>query len=279
MSDEPFLKRQNMKKIVNLKRTTFKITSKCTLKCKLCLAYIPYYTNPQNLDFETARKVLKSYFEVVDSVGTFSLTGGEPFVNKELPQILEETFKYQNQVLNTIDIVTNGTLPISKELLTVLINHKDKVRVIISNYGPLSRKINEVKEALETNGINVRIEEYYDEETMKYGGWLDYRNHDLKHFTKEEIEKQASECIFRQGRYYDLNFTELHPCSRSFWRMINGIIKKDKTQYLDLLDENTSVEEKKDLLLYIDGLTSLNSCAHCDGNKPGAKRYKPAEQL
>ena len=263
---------------INLNRTTFKITSLCTLKCKLCLAYIPYYKNPSNLNFETAKKVLKSYFEVVDMVGTFSITGGEPLINKELPKILEETLKYQSQIQNTVDIVTNGTLNFSDDLLRVCTKHKDKIRIIISNYGPLSAKIDNIVKVLKINNINHRIEEYFDKKTMKYGGWLDYRNHDLKHRSQDEIDNQARSCLFRQGRYYDLNFTELHPCSRSFWRMKNNIIPDDKTQYIDLLDDS-SIEEKKKLLLHIDNLVSLNSCAYCDGNKQGAKRYPPAEQL
>ena len=65
-----------------LKRTTFKITSKCTLKCKLCLAYIPYYKNPKDLSYENAKKILARFFSLVDKIGTFSITGGEPFINK-----------------------------------------------------------------------------------------------------------------------------------------------------------------------------------------------------
>ena len=51
-----------------LKRTTFKITSKCTLKCKLCLAYIPYYKNPKDLSYENAKKILARFFSLVDKI-------------------------------------------------------------------------------------------------------------------------------------------------------------------------------------------------------------------
>lgn len=266
--------------IINLKRTTFKVTSKCTLKCKLCLAYIPYYKDPKNLPFDEAKRILKSYFEVVNTVGTFSVTGGEPLINKDLPKILEETMKYESQILNTVDIVTNGTLKIKDDLLQELVQHKEKFRVIVSNYGPkLSRNIDKIKEVLSDNGILVRIEEYFDEKTMKYGGWLDYRNQDRKHFTQDDIDKQAEDCLFRQGRYYDLNFNELHPCSRSFWRMKTGVIEKDSNQYIDLLDRSTTVLEKKIRLQSIDNLKCLTSCAYCEGNRTGAIRFKPAEQL
>lgn len=85
-------------KRTDIKRTTFCVSQRCTLKCKLCLAFIPYYDNPKDVSLEEAKQILDIYFRVVDSVDTFTVTGGEPLMNRELPRILQEVFSYQKQI-------------------------------------------------------------------------------------------------------------------------------------------------------------------------------------
>lgn len=54
-----------------LRRTTFVITQRCTLKCKLCLAFMPYYDNPVHTAYEQACRIIDNYFKIVDQVGIF----------------------------------------------------------------------------------------------------------------------------------------------------------------------------------------------------------------
>lgn len=61
---------------INLSRTTFCITQRCTLKCKLCLAFIPYYKNPVDVKPEEAEAVLREYFGLISSVNVLTVTGG-----------------------------------------------------------------------------------------------------------------------------------------------------------------------------------------------------------
>ena len=70
--------------MTNIKRTALNITTYCNLKCKHCLAFIPYYKDPKNMSYEEAKKVLEIYFQVVDSVEHFTVTGGEPLLNVDL---------------------------------------------------------------------------------------------------------------------------------------------------------------------------------------------------
>ena len=82
---------------MELKRTTMVITQRCTLKCKLCLAFMPYYENPVDMLFADVEETLKRYFQLVDQVGIFSITGGEPLLHKDIVRIMELVFTYSNQ--------------------------------------------------------------------------------------------------------------------------------------------------------------------------------------
>ncbi|MBU5676669.1 radical SAM protein [Alkaliphilus sp. MSJ-5] len=263
---------------INLQRTTLVITQHCTLKCKHCLAFIPYIKNPKHMILEDVEKVLKGYFSIVDSVGIFSITGGEPLMHKELLEILKNVLKYSTQIRDTIDIVTNGTLKMKTELLDFLQVNARKFRVIISDYGPLSPNVDILVKDLSDRNIEHRVAKYYGED-LTYDGWVDFSDHSQKHFTKSEIETQAKRCIFRQGRYYVITDGELHPCSRSAWRMRSEIISSYEDQKIDLLGDMIDINIQKEKLLELDNRVSLTSCAYCDGVHEDSERIIPAEQL
>ena len=60
----------------DINRTALNISTFCNLRCKHCLAFIPYYKDPRNMEYREAVLQLKMYFTVVDSVGTLYCDGG-----------------------------------------------------------------------------------------------------------------------------------------------------------------------------------------------------------
>lgn len=264
---------------IDIKRTVLNITTYCNLKCKHCLAFIPYYDKRSSMSAEEAGKVLKAYFQVVDSVEHFTVTGGEPLLNEDCAKILEEVHKYENQITGSVDFVTNGTMEIPDSVMTVLIKYRDKTKVVLSNYGEnLSRKIDVIEESLKQNDIPYRVSKFYGD-NLYYDGWIDFSNQDLKWKTIEERDKNAQKCIHRVGKYFIIYDGELHCCSRSYWRIRQGIIPKIKGEYVPLIDETISIEEKKQDLIDMFNKKSSTSCAYCVGLCNGVPRVKPAQQL
>lgn len=266
---------------MKIRRTTLVITQKCTLKCKLCLAFMPYYENPLNTSFEEASIIIDNYFKVIDEVKIFSVTGGEPLINPDLVRIMEKVLSYKNNISDTIDIVTNGTIMFKEDLLQLLESNNEKMRVIISDYGNgLSSKIGEIENALTERNIVYRIQNYAsNSDEWTYNGWVDFSDHSLKHDTEEKLIAQGKRCIFKQGHYYVINDGELHPCSRQYWRMRQGIMPKDEQWYIDLNQENIDIDKEQMKLKKLEEAQYLKSCAYCNGVYNGIKRYKPAEQL
>lgn len=265
---------------MQLRRTTFVVTQKCTLKCKLCLAFMPYYDNPVNTTQKEAEKIIDNYFRLVEKVGIFSVTGGEPLINPDLVPIMEYVLKYEEQIENSIDIVTNGTIMFSDELLDLLQNHRNKLRIILSDYGEsLSTKIKAIENVLKEKEITYRVQNYAaGSDNWTYNGWVDFTDHSLKHFTENELIQQGKRCIFRQGHYWVINNGELHPCSRQFWRMHQGIIPIDEEWYIDLI-RLENVEAGRERIRKLEDAVYLKSCAYCNGVYNGIERHRPAEQL
>lgn len=262
---------------IHLLRTGFCISQKCTLNCKLCLAFIPYYENPKNVLHEEAVKTFREYFKLVDTVDVFTVTGGEPLLNPDLYKIMESLYKYSDQIKKSVDFVTNGTLDIPENILDLFAKHSENTRVVLSDYGKLSPMIDKISSKLKERGILYRISNFHGDD-LYFDGWIDFRNHEKKIFNIEDRDEQGKKCIHKSGRYYLINEGELHNCSRSYWRMKQGIIPKNEIEYIPLF-KDIPIEKKRENLRRMFDLKSVTSCGYCVGLRNDAPREYPAEQL
>ena len=256
---------------INLLSTSLMITEYCSLNCKLCLAYVPYYREKKSLTLDEAKIIFRNYFEMIDSVEKFSITGGEPLVNSQLKDIIKELLIYEKQITKEIIIITNGTIALSEEILEIL-KSNIKIKVIVNNYGVISTNAFLNKELLIKNNIN---HIFYTEEN-RYG-WIDCRDHSLKHFTDEDKDKQASHCAFWVGKKYVINRGKMYTCTRSAYRIQEKLIPFSEYDYIDLLKDDKLLRKEK--LNYLVNLKSSVSCAYCEGLTEKTPKYKAAEQL
>lgn len=265
--------------IINLKSTSLMVTEFCTLKCKLCLSYSPYFNKPKRLEYNDAKKVLKKYFNTINYVEKFAITGGEPLTNKEIVSILDLIYLYRAQI-GQIIFITNGTLEFPEKILELLKRYKNQTKVIINNYGnDISIQAEQIYKKL-TDEVYVEKKEnviLYNEDNRN--GWIDCRNHDLKHFNIEEIKNQSEKCEFFQGKKFIINRGELHLCTRSYYRIYSGIIPKDQKYFIDLLDSNETIDQCRMRILQMLKSPYYSSCAYCEGLTIDTKKYPAAEQL
>lgn len=263
----------------DINRTVLNITTYCNLKCKHCLAFIPYYDKHRHVSFAEAKEILVQYFQVVDSVGHFTITGGEHLLNPEVLPILQEVILYKDQIRDSLDFVTNSSIMFSSEILSFFEDHKQDIRLILSNYGStLSVQFDSICEALNGRGIPYRISSFCGKD-LYYDGWIDFSDHSLKWKTLEERDRNAQKCLHGAGKYFVINEGELHRCSRSYWRIRQGIIPKIEGEYVPLTDNRYSLQEKRKALLTLMNTNSTASCAHCVGFTNQAERVFPAQQL
>lgn len=253
------------------------ISLRCTLKCKLCLVYAPYYEAPKDYPTERTLRSIDMYFQLVDTCGTFNIQGGEPLMHPDLSTILKKAAEYRERI-GKILLTTNGTLLPSLQVLRTLQECGTSVQVNISDYGPeLSKKTPQLIGILEENGIPYHVIHYHGDQ-VHFGGWLDFSDHTLKHQTEEELIANASECGYRSGGNLAIRNGEIYFCYRVARRIELGIIEKNEKSCVAMFDERP-LEEKRQNIRDILNAKYTPACAYCVGKRSEAKHYPPAEQV
>ncbi|MDR2743634.1 MAG: radical SAM protein [Desulfovibrio sp.] len=118
----------------------FSLTTRCTLRCRDCIALSPLFENRvpgrtfrhSDLTAGEFRRELTAIADGVDGVKRLFLHGGEPLLNEELPDIIEWSAGCEKVEL--VELITNGTVVPPERLLEAIARHRDKIYLAINNY-------------------------------------------------------------------------------------------------------------------------------------------------
>jgi sulfatase maturation enzyme AslB (radical SAM superfamily) len=262
----------------NLLNLTVLVTSKCSLKCKLCATYAPYNLNPRNYAYENLTRGVDCFFNTISNqIDKFTISGGEPLLYPQLHELIDFFSKYIDRI-NLFEIITNGTIIPSRQILRSLA-FSDKVSIMIDNYGPqLSKRVPQVSNAFSSMGIQYRLRKYYGADAH-CGGWIDIADFSIKNRSQHETETLFNRCMYTTTfkNHYFLIDDKVYMCYVN--HTLLDAISDAPGEYVNLLDDSVDVAMKKHQLLNLRNRKSLSVCALCNGFCEDAKRYMPAEQL
>jgi hypothetical protein len=270
-------------------------TFKCNLRCKLCCTSTPYQENPEHFPLERLNAVISQYFKVVKFIRKLSFGGGEPLLRTDMASLIEATIKHQEQ-FDIFEIITNGTIIPTKEILDTMEKNKDKMYIMIDHYGSISKNAAGLADTLQNRGIKHSIRIYHGENAHA-GGWVDLG--DYKH--KNDIAKASAlyECCVANkpkqhtGEYKPIPDEDkllsipyiactdgiLHRCARSYSTMLAGSVSVEAIDFVNIMDPAKSVENIREEINILMSRKYLTSCEYCNGFSSVSKRYTPAEQL
>jgi MoaA/NifB/PqqE/SkfB family radical SAM enzyme len=120
----------------SLFRLDIAVTWKCNSKCSYCKVWKMYIKDSRSLKNELTKEDYKRFFDQVD-VNWIHVTGGEPFLREDLPEILEYASEKIGSLI-IIDTSTNGLLTdrILEQVKRILENIDCKFVVGVSIDGP-----------------------------------------------------------------------------------------------------------------------------------------------
>ena len=119
------------------------ITNKCNLRCSHC--YHDNYTNSSDMSIQELKDIATKLFHTLSKwkkKGDISITGGEPFVRKDLFSFLE--YLDSSEEISNLDILSNGTM-ITNGIVDRLKKIKKLQRIQVSLDGASSKTHDEIR--------------------------------------------------------------------------------------------------------------------------------------
>lgn len=240
------------------------VTTKCTLRCKDCLHLIPYHKCPEDVPYEEIEKNIKKLVKFVDIIGTVTVLGGEPFVYKDIVSVLKLLIE-QNEVKRII-VTTNGTIVPSEKVLEILNN--PKVFVVVSNYGTVSRNVEQLKKTFKEYNVKYFAEPYHD--------WLDAGGRERRGYSAEKMQKMFEHCnnAFNCASFYKNIFVS---CPRELNLKLQGI--QDSAKETIDIDKINSKEEMNKALSTFYNMKFTPACNYCNIGSEEERTIPCGEQL
>lgn len=263
---------KNRKKLDNPLHTfniTLIINQRCSLKCKCCTSYMNQYPLEKRKDIPVERICddIDKFFEAMDSVGTITVMGGEPFMHPDLSTIVKKLLTKNN--IGIISIATSGTYPIKAEQLDGL--EDKRVNISFSNYEQslnsnqikmMYNNIEMVKNAGLSYTVGVTMPEWLIPSTL----------YDLGDSEETMIAKKQG-CI-QPPRCMQVKNGKLYPCD--FGQSLHSLGLADyEMDYVDIEHATSTKDLKEKIRNYIDQ-PYYRSCGHCSFNN--GTTSKAAEQ-
>lgn len=254
-----------------LRQIVVSVTERCTLKCKYCSQMMTRFEHPQDMDTHQVVKSIQNLLDCITYVQDLTLLGGEPLMNKELPQICKAAGEMKKQgKIKFISIVSNATIVPGEELLQVMKEYG--IMIMFSDYGDLSVNMEKAQRACDEYGVQWRYAYSggKSEEKIQYWNKMSTEKTDL---TKEQLDNKFARCnsvydcnMIYRGRYYF--------CSYSAFLSGLGIMKPEGNSFDLLNSSQTSEERAQEYRRFMEIEKAIEGCYYCNfhGKVPAAEQ-------
>lgn len=214
------------------------VTMRCTLKCKNCNMFVPYYKEKIDYTFEDIKQDYDLLFRFVDYVFCIELLGGEPLLNRELDRIIRYLSENYGNRIGEIGIVTNGSIAPDDSLAATL--GKYHVASYISDYTgsvPYREKLEET--------INVYKAKKLKYEIRQAMLWKDFGIPRCKgEYRPGSVREHMLTCA---PLFHGLNDKKYYFCHVSWSAEKAGFYRLSEDDFVDLckLDADSNHDKRK----------------------------------
>ena len=219
---------------------TLSVTDKCNSRCLTCNIW---KKRPKN---ELTLEEYKKIFDSLDRLLWVTITGGEPFLRKDISQIiklLNEKTKPKLLTIATNGILTHSILSTTKEVLNtcpnlnVIVNlsldgigkEHDKIRGVKGNFKKTIetfKQLKKIKNKRLTVGINTVVSKYNVKDFPRIYEYIEGLEPDS--FVVEIAEKRA--------KLYNLN-SDVTPQKKDYAAVLAFLVRKSKTSKIREISE------------------------------------------
>lgn len=249
------------------------LTTACTLNCKNCNMFIPYYKKPFMGAFETMKRSIDLLFQRIDYIFTIGLLGGEALLNPDLIKILEYMRLVYSKKFGQVSVITNGVVIPDQTMLRKL--KRENIVMAISDYSHAigaRSSVDELVKRLREEKIPVNV--LYNRSWCSFG----FPDHP-KNISGDQVREHMLQC---DPGWRGLNDGRLYYCNVAWSADKAGLFKLQPDDYIELSDLPVGDEDTKRIILeYSLGKMPkgyLSFCKFCGGCGPDNQEFVLAGQ-
>lgn len=182
-------------------------TDACNLNCKACLNFTKYIKHFTHQPMEKLKNEIDLYFKCVDYTGLFFISGGEPLLYAQLPELIEYIDENYREKMYEFGVVTNGTVKPSERLMDVL--NKASIRLTVDDYrDSIPDKQDMISKNIEAYES---LEKGDDLLVRKYDEWISLFPHPVGCWDEDALIKRYDMCHcpwqeYKNGMLYSCNY-------------------------------------------------------------------------
>jgi len=238
------------------------LTEWCNLKCKCCEVLIQHFgrdIKPRHIPLVQLIKETDEIFKKFDFVRDIHILGGEPFIYPELAEYMYYLKKYRGKI-GSLYVITNGAVVPTQDAIDAM--KETDVFVMISDYGELSRKKDEIIKAVSANGVDVQVTDY----PWVYENQLVYDDDKAYQQKFDDCYERKHIYTIRDGKVYYCHFLASGETLKAIpYGENNGISIYDSTG--------------QEILDYLTSDTAPLGCEYCSGHDLNSPKISKAEQV
>lgn len=264
----------NYKKKVCLMEVHSTVTSRCTLKCKHCNMFMPYYKEHVGYTAKDILEDLELLFRHVDYIVAYRILGGEPLINNELEDMIKQIGDRYGDRIGNIGIITNGTLLPDEKLIET--SKKYNVKFDFSDYTDVvdyKKRFDESVKIVSDAGLRYSVNR-----SLR---WCDFGfpvNNRMYDFDKVREHMLSCGPIF-----HGLNDGKYYYCHVSWSADKAKLLKNVPDDYVDLRTLDDDDRAKEAILEHSNGNMAkgfVKLCKICGGcGNDNTEFVKAAEQM
>lgn len=220
---------------------TYSVTAACQSKCKTCNIGLKYRQDPKRKSKDLSLQEIEKIFESLGQIYFFNISGGEPFLRKDLPEIMRLACRYlRPRIIHT---PTNAIASESVRDLTIecleIINRYDSrvpftVKPSIDGVGKLHDEIRGVKgnfNRLEKTILYLKqIEQNYENFHLELGTVIS--NFNIDHLSEIEdyvhslgVQSYRNEIAEQRSEFFNLE-DPITPDAETYERLVREFAAK-----------------------------------------------------
>lgn len=234
---------------------TIMITSHCSLKCKYCCAYMNSYPLERRFHIPVERicEDIDIIFNQVDSIGSITVQGGEPFLHPQIDVILKKILSKQN--FGIVSVATNGIFSIDESKL----NGLQDARLNVAFSGYYDALPQEKLDIYYHNIEKMKKNHVYHTVGVKVPEWSIPPTLSDKGLSIDEMKRKLSNCRIPMRCIQMMNGC-LYPCLYSLSLHAIGVADYS-IDYISLEADNV-----KERIIEWMNQEYYQSCSHCVSN-------------